>query len=71
MQARLLYRRDGYRHYVVSRDHREWRAVHNVVTDQWRIENERGQPVGNWSRLGNQVIEACEAAFCEIEAGKL
>lgn len=70
MQARLIGRGDGYRHYVANRDRREWLAVHNVVTGAWTITNERGMPVGDWSQLGMQIINACESAFCQAEAGQ-
>lgn len=67
MQATLTARKDGYRHYLISDGRREFRAVHNVVTDRWVITNSRYQEIGYWTRKGFPIIAACEMAFAQHE----
>lgn len=68
MQAELVKRDLGYRHYVVDDGRRKYQAVHNVVTDTWQITNSRGQIVGGETQKGWAIRNACEMAFAKIEA---
>lgn len=69
MQAELVERDMGYRHYVVSDGRREYRAIHNVVTGTWHITNSRDQIIQECSQKGFAIIAACEMCFAEHEYG--
>lgn len=70
MQATLDIRDMGWRIYSVRDVRGRWSVHHYVPRDLWTIRGPRGAEVDSMSKLGLQIIEACEAAF-EADRDKL
>lgn len=70
MRVELVERDMGYRHYDVHDGRRTYRAVHNVVKDEWAVFNSRGQILPDNSQKSFSIVQACEKWFNENEAAE-
>ncbi len=68
MQIKLIERELGRRVYQATSDNgRVYKVTHRFVRDEWRIVNDRGITLIDFSPLWLYIVKSCETYATELQ----